>query len=151
MASHTRRCWIFILALAVSSLALASTLEAVVDGMEVHLGLMAAERLRGYPRDSVEGTMHGGVPKGSGYYHVNVTLFDAATHAAIGDARVEVELDQAGSAHERRSLEPMSIHGGAGYGQYFRLRGSTPATILVRITRAGSTHATEARFHPQPD
>lgn len=151
MVSHTRHCWILILGLAVSSPALADTLEAVVDGIEVHLGLMAAERLRGYPRDSVEAAMHGGVPKGSGYYHVNVALFDAATHAAIGDSRVEIELDQAGSAHQRRRLEPMRINGGESYGQYFRLTGRTPPTVVVRITRPGSIHVTEAKFRPQPE
>ena len=151
MASPTPRCWIFILGLAVSSLALAGTHEAVVDGIEIHVGLMAAERLRGYPRDSVEGAMHGGVPKGSGYYHVNVSLFDATTRAVIGEARVEVELDEAGSARVRRALEPMSIHGSAGFGQYFRIVGRTPPTLVVRVTRPGSTHVTEARFRPRPD
>ena len=152
MGSPLRSCWILCLGLAATSPALATPNEVVVDGIEVHLGLMAAERLRGYPRDSVEADMHGGVPKGSGYYHVNVTLFDAATRASIGNARVEVELDQPGLETERKPLEPMKmINGGESYGQYFRLIGRAPASVVVRVARPGSSHVTEARFRPQPD
>lgn len=151
MISCTRHCWILILGLAVSSPVLAGPNEVVVDGIEVHLGMTAAERLRAYPRNSIEGTMHGGVPKGSGHYHVNVTLFDATTHATIGNARVEAELLQAGSEPASRRLEPMKINGAESYGQYFHLVGREPPSIVVRIARAGSTHVTEAKFRPQPD
>lgn len=151
MVSPARHCWILALGLAASSPALAGPNEVVVDGIEVHLGLMAAERLRGYPRDSVEAAMHGGVPKGSGYYHVNVALFEAATRASIDNARVEVELDQPGLEHERKRLDPMTINGGESYGQYFRLIGRAPPSIVVRIARPGASHVTEAKFRPQPD
>lgn len=151
MDSWTRLCSISILGLAVSSPAFAGPNEVVVDGIEVHLGLMAAERLRTYPGNSVEAAMHGGVPKGAGYYHVNVAIFDAATHEFIRGSRVEAELGQPGVAHQRKRLEPMTIHGGESYGQYFRLSGREPPTVVVSITRPGSTHVTEATFHPQSD
>ena len=148
---RARNGWILILGLGVLSPAFAVPNEVVVDGIEVHLGLMSAERLRAYPRNSVEAAMHGGVPKGSGYYHVNVTLFDAATHAAIGNASVEAELVQAGTAPARKRLEAMTINGGQSYGQYFRLAGREPPSIVVRIAPRGTTHVTEAKFRPQPD
>ena len=149
MGSLTRHCWILILGLAASSAAAGNPNEAVVDGMEVRIGLVAAERLRAYPRDSVESSMHGGVPRGSGHYHVNVAIRDAATHAFIRGSRVEAQLGQAGLAPERKLLQPMTINGGEGYGQYFRLTGRAPATLVLRITRPGSTHVTEATFRPQ--
>jgi hypothetical protein len=151
MDTRTRNSWILIFGLGVSSPAFAGPNEVVVDGIEVRLGMMTAERLRAYPRGSVEAAMHGGVPKGSGYYHVNVTLFDAATHAAIADASVEAELIQAGAAPVRKHLVAMTINRGQCYGEYFRLAGREPPSIVVRIASRGTTHVTEAKFRPQPD
>jgi hypothetical protein len=151
MASPARHCWILTLGLAATSPAFADPNEVVVDGIEVHLGMMAAQRLRGYPRESVEAAMHGGIPKGSGFYHVNVALFDAATRAPIGNARVEAALEQPGLEGEQKRLEPMKINGADSYGQYFHLTGRAPPVIVVRIARPGTSHVTEARFRLQPD
>ena len=125
--------------------------EATVNGIEIHFGLVPAERLRGYPRDSAEALMHGGVPSGSGYYHVNVTLFDAGNHAQIRDAAVEVQVVQPGVSAQRKPLEAMRSHNAASYGQYVRLTPKTPSDFIVRIRPAGSERTTEARFTPIPE
>src|SRR5450432_1693809 len=129
--------WLWGLALVAGTAAAASN-EVVVDGLRVELGVVPAEQLRGYPRGSVESSMHGGVPKGSGYYHANVSLFDAATRAPIANARVEAEMVQAGT-------------GAVSYGNYFRVMARTPYELTVRIRKAGANHVSEAKFGPQPD
>ena len=128
-----------------------STNEVTVDGVEIHLGLMAADRLRSAAERSAEAVMHGGVPKGSGYYHVNIALFDAATRVALWNATVEVEVDQPGTATQRKGLEPMAINNAPSYGQYLRLTPRTPSTFTIRIRRPGVERTTVARLTPQPD
>jgi hypothetical protein len=142
--------WLWVLALAASNAAAASN-EVVVDGMRVEFGVVAAEQLRGYPRDSVEHSMHGGVPNGDGYYHANVSLLDAATRAPIANARVEAEMVQAGTDAVKKPLEPMTINGAVSYGNYFRVMARTPYEFTVRIRKAGANHVSEAKFRPQPD
>ena len=142
--------WLWGLALVAGTAAAASN-EVVVDGLRVELGVVPAEQLRGYPRGSVESSMHGGVPKGSGYYHANVSLFDAATRAPIANARVEAEMVQAGTDAVKKPLEPMTINGAVSYGNYFRVMARTPYELTVRIRKAGANHVSEAKFRPQPD
>ena len=60
---------------------------ATVDGIRIHLGLASAERMRQFPAGSAEAKLHGGIPSGEGYQHVNVSLFDAASDAAIANRR----------------------------------------------------------------
>ena len=54
--------------------------------MELFFGLIPAEILRGHPSDHEERSMHGGVPRGKGVYHLIVSVFDAKTITRITDA-----------------------------------------------------------------
>jgi hypothetical protein len=114
--------------------------------MEVYLGLMPAEALRAYPKGAPERAMHGGVPAGANQYHVNVSLFDAKSGAAITDARVEVRIDEPGMTNESKRLEPMTIRDTTSYGNYFRLRAKTPYVIGVRVRKSDSAQPVDARF-----
>jgi hypothetical protein len=67
-----------------------------VDGIEIYLGLMPAENIHALPKDSPERTMHGGIPKGSGYYHVNVSLFDESRRQSTTRKSDAVRLAWAG-------------------------------------------------------
>ena len=125
--------------------------DAVVNGIEVNFGLVPAERLRAYPWDSPERLMHGGVPSGTGSYHVNVTLFDAGNHKAISEAAVEVLVTQAGNATQKIPLEHVRSLNPASYGQYVKLLPKTPTTFSVLIRQAGSERVSEARFTPIPE
>ena len=60
--------------------------QKTVGGLKIFLGFTSAESLLAFPADSIERTMHGGVPKGSGYYHLNVSLFDRMSGAPVPDA-----------------------------------------------------------------
>jgi len=120
--------------------------RVTVSGMEVYLGLTPAEALRAYPKEAAERTMHGGVPGGAGQYHVNISLFDAKSGAAITDAQVEVQIDEVGMTSESKKLEPMVINNAAGYGNYFRMRAKTSYLITVRVRKPDSPRPVEAKF-----
>lgn len=118
---------------------------ANVGGMDIYLGFVSAERLRSYPKGSAERSMHGGIPSGKDWYHVNVTLLDQAGHAPITDARVEVRAGKTGPAVATKALEPMAIGRGS-YGNYFRLRPETSYRVTVRVRAPGSPGPVEAEF-----
>ena len=128
-----------------TSSARADAAHKSVGGMDVYLGFIPAEALLAYPKDSPERTMHGGVPKGSGYYHVNVSLLESSSNAPINGARVEVLLEEPGMASESKTLEPMAV-GAASYGNYLKVRTNTPYIVTVRIHKPGSSRMEEARF-----
>jgi uncharacterized protein involved in high-affinity Fe2+ transport len=90
--------------------------------------------------------MHGGVPSGSGYYHVNVSLADAATKALIGDAKVDMSLQEPGGTGVSKTLEPMVINNAPSYGNYFRMRGKSSYVVTVRIRKPGAARPVEVKF-----
>jgi cytochrome c5 len=115
-----------------------------VDGIEIYLGLMPAENIHALPKDSPERTMHGGIPKGSGYYHVNVSLFDEKTRAPINNAQVQMQFDWPGLDSIPVELEPMML--GGSYGKYVKPQPGTSYRITLRIKRPGTTRTVEANF-----
>jgi cytochrome c5 len=120
--------------------------RVTVSGMEVYLGLTPADALRAYPKEAAEKSMHGGVPGGAGQYHVNISLFDAKSGAAITDAQVEVQVDEVGMTSESKKLEPMVINNAPGYGNYFRMKARASYLITVRVRKPDSPLPVEARF-----
>lgn len=123
-----------------------SGMHKAVGGVDVYLGFAPAESLRRFPEDSVERKMHGGVPKGSGHYHVNVSLRDRTSNAPIRDAKVEVQVEQPGMAGETKALEPVVVNNAQSYGNYVKLRPNTQYVITVRAQTPGSASPVQARF-----
>ena len=115
-------------------------------GMQIHLGFVSAENLRRYPKDSPEASMHGGIPSGAGYYHVNVSLIDNASKTAIRGARVETKVEQVGLSSKSMVLEPITFDNVASYGHYFKLSGRTSYRITVRVQKPGSKQVTQSQF-----
>jgi cytochrome c5 len=115
----------------------------VIDGTEIILGVTSAEALR--RRNGATATMHGGVPRGSGYYHVNVSLHDAASHGEIRDAVVEARVASALSGETKR-LEAMQTNDSTSYGSYFRLAGRDAYIVTVEVLRARQARPIQARF-----
>ena len=63
---------------ALASVARSDALHKVVAGTEIDLGVVSAETIRAqHPKPDAESSMHGGIPAGNAYYHVNISLFDA--------------------------------------------------------------------------
>ena len=96
-------------------------LRKSVDGIDIYLGFMPAQKLHALPEGSPERTMHGGIPKGSGYYHVNVSLLDQKSRAPINDAHVQMQFHLPDLTSVTTELEPMAIGPGS-YGNYMKPR-----------------------------
>lgn len=119
----------------------------IVDGTEIYLGIVAAESMRAqYSKGSPESAMHGGIPAGKGSFHVNISLFDSKTRAAISDARVEASVREPVSGGETKPLELVTLNNAKSYGNYFRMSGKNPYAITVRVERPGAPRAIEAQF-----
>jgi cytochrome c5 len=119
----------------------------VVDGIEIYLGIVPAASTRiQQPRGSKEVLMHGGVPRGKDYYHLNVSLFDSRTKAEITDADVEVTAEDLAMGGETKKLEAMVINNTISYGNYFHMPGTNPYRITVHLKRPGTSHFVTAAF-----
>lgn len=118
----------------------------VVGGMDIYLGLISAQALRAEHPQAAESSMHGGIPSDKGYYHVNVSLFDSKTKAPITDAEVRATVSDPVMGGETKALQPMAISSAASYGNYFRVAGTMPRTITVRIKRASVPLPTTVSF-----
>jgi len=120
----------------------------VVGGMEVYLGVLPAETIRArHGAGDPETLMHGGVPSGEGYYHVNISLLDRKTKTEITGARVEARVAEPVMGGESKTLEPIAFNNARSYGNYFRMQGKQPYTITVRISRPGSSRVYEVKFN----
>jgi len=114
-------------------------------GVDIYLGFMPAQKLRALPKGSPERAMHGGVPKGSGYYHVNVSLYEQGSRAPINDAKVRMRFEPLGLNGTVSELQPMTIAAGS-YGSYVKPLTGTTYSLTVRIDKPGATRAIEAVF-----
>lgn len=114
-------------------------------GLDVYFGRVSAERLRAYPANAPEKKLHGGIPSGSGYYHINVSVFEAGTQAPATGASVVLEIEQVGRGSEAKALEPVTLSGGPSYGQYVRLVPKADYVFVARVSRPGAP-VVEATF-----
>src|SRR5438045_235464 len=94
--------------------------HVVVGSFDIYLGVVPVARLRTYPNGTVERTMHGGIPIGPDYYHVNITLANRESHAPVGGATIELRVERPGVSSESKALEPMM--GVGSYGNYVRMK-----------------------------
>lgn len=123
----------------------------VSDGIEFFLGITPAERIRGrFPADSTERTMHGGVPEGEGYYHLNLSLFESDSGEPITNAEVRAHVTGMGGASDK-VLEGMSLYGTYSFGEYFRMPGRDTYTITLRIRRPGTQQPVTESFRYTPE
>lgn len=122
------------------------SLHKSVSGIEIYLGFIPTQMLYSLPKGSPERTMHGGIPKGSGYYHVNVTLYDAKSRAPIDDAKVQIQLKEPGLNFTTTELERMAIGSGS-YGNYTKPEPGSRYVITLRVDRPGATQPVEAKFN----
>jgi cytochrome c5 len=116
-------------------------------GMDIYLGVAPAQSILAYPKESPERSMHGGVPRGPGYYHVNVTVWDHATSAPINDAHVSVRIEEktTGAVSETKRLEPI-VAGTGSYGNYVRMEKDKSYVIAVQVRNPALAAVANARF-----
>ncbi len=107
-----------------------------VSGMDVYLGITVAE----------SAPVPAATPAGKGYYYVNITLRDKSG-AAIKDAQLDARAANPVTGGDTKKLEPNAE---GSYGNVFRMQGSEPYTIAVRIRRPGAPVAAETKFEFRP-
>lgn len=118
-----------------------------VDGIEIYLGIVSAQAMRErYGSGDPERALHGGIPGGIDYYHLNVSLFDSKTRRAITNAEVEASVTEPVAGGETKKLELVSVKGVESYGNYFRMSGKNPYRIVVRIRKPGAPREIQAEF-----
>jgi len=117
-----------------------------IAGMEIYLGVLPAESLRTrHAGSDAENKLYGGIPSGSGYFLVNVTLRDSGTKAEIKDAQVRARVANLMSG-ATKALEPATINNSVSYGNYFQMPGKDAYTVTLQIRKPGAARAIEARF-----
>ena len=135
-----------------AAMANGSSLQRVVDGVAIYLGVLPSEMVRGHPKAHPEGAMHGSVPASERYHHIIVALFNNQSGDRITDVEVKARVEELGHlSPSEKQLEPMTIADTVTYGNYFKLPGKGPYQITVEIRRPGSSRVIEARFeyrHP---
>jgi cytochrome c5 len=119
----------------------------IIDGVEIYFGVTSADLMRKqHPGNDPESAMHGGIPRGSDYYHLNITLLNAETKAAIKGARVEVKVTDPVMGDQVKTLESVTINNTVSYGNYFQLPGKYPYSIAVQIRKPGAVRPIETKF-----
>lgn len=120
--------------------------RATVGGMNIYLGLVPAERIRDYPKESPERAVGGGVPSGTDYYYVNVSLADGNSKQPIANAHVAVEVQEVGLSSQSKNLEPLPAGPGS-YGSYVRMKKNAAYVVTVAVRTPDTLGATKARFN----
>ncbi|MBL8539652.1 MAG: cytochrome c5 family protein [Betaproteobacteria bacterium] len=117
---------------------------------EVYLGVVPAASLAAQQaKRGTKGPMHGSIPSGTDYYHVNISLIDSETKGEITDANVEVTVEDLAMRGETKKLDLIAIGDHISYGNYFQMVGRDPYSIGVRIKRGKSVPvSTKFEFKP---
>lgn len=116
-----------------------------VGGMEVYLGVIAAEVLRARAPGGRE------VPRGKAVYHVNVSLFERDSGAEIKDAKVEMSIEDPVSGVQTKKLDALPFDQATSYGNYFNMPEKLGYKLVATITRPGQSEPVQARFEYRPD
>ncbi|MFM9969374.1 MAG: c-type cytochrome [Burkholderiales bacterium] len=114
----------------------------LIADTDIYLGIRPVEAIPAAQRQ-------GKVPSGQGYYHVNISLFDAKTKSAVTDAKVTLRVADPISG-ETKALEMISANNTISFGSYFRMLGNNAYTITAQIQRPGASGTTEAKFEYKP-
>ena len=137
---------VMLVGFAAESLAVHSEHYKVVNGVEIYLGIVPAEMIRGHGRGHAESTMHGGIPSGGRYHHVMIAVFDNNSGKRIENAEVEATVRELGLSGQRKRLEPMVIANTMTYGNYFSMAAGGIYRIYLQIRLPGVARPLKARF-----
>ncbi|MFG1244430.1 hypothetical protein [Xanthobacter versatilis] len=118
----------------------------VVGDVQIYMGILPAELIRGHPQGHTENSMHGGQPATRGEFHIVVALFDVRSGRRLTGADVSARVSEIGLAGSQKTLNPMQIAGTESYGNYFEMPGSGPFRISLTIRLRDRTQDIKAEF-----
>ncbi|MDH3378549.1 MAG: c-type cytochrome [Gammaproteobacteria bacterium] len=114
----------------------------VIQGVSIYLGIVPVASMRAADRE-----LHGGIPRGKDYYHVNISLQDSETNQQITDAQVELTVHDPITGGQTKDLEITAINESISYGNYFQMTGWDTYSITVHIHRSDGSRAIDANFN----
>lgn len=116
----------------------------LVAGTDVYFGMMRADAVRAA---QVKAGNNGvaAIPKGKGYYHLNVSLTDNQSKAPVKDAQVTMRVSD-GMTTQTKALDPVAANEAVSYGNYFRFDSGSAYNITAQIKRPNVAGTAEARF-----
>lgn len=120
----------------------ASPLHKTIEGADVYLGVIRADRMPAAPGA-------GTPPSGRDVFHVNLSLIDSRTQMPITDAKIKLRVAD-GLRAEERTLDLVAAGQSVSYGGYFRMPNPNPYTISAQIERAGTAGPVELTFDYRP-
>lgn len=120
--------------------------SSVVGDVQIYMGILPAELIRGHPPGHTENSMHGGRPTAHGEFHIVVALFDVRTGLRLTGADVSARVSEIGLAGSQKTLSPMQIAGAESYGNYFEMPGRGPFRISLTIRLRDRTQDIKAEF-----
>lgn len=112
----------------------------ITGGMDVYFGVMPAAAVRAGMQST--GTK---VPSGKDVYHVNISLSDSNSHAAVPDALVTVRVSD-GMTLQTKTLHPVVANKSVSYGEFFRLSSGSAYNIQTEIRRKAGAEPVVANF-----
>ena len=128
-----------------TALAIDTDQRKMVDGLLVYLGVLPAEMIRGHPKEHPDSQMHGGFPEDY-RSHIMVALFDDDSGKRITAANVSARIIGVDVAGPERKLDAMTIEGKRTFGGYFRMPGTGPYRIEIRIRLPKMSNPVKAEF-----
>ena len=111
----------------------------IVDGLAINIGVVPVSQLM--RSDSYERQAHKEAATGA-THHVVVGVTDAKSGAAVGDARVMLELVDPRGSVQRKTLERGDAGGGPDDSGLFRFGWAGAYKLRVSVARAGAAPAT---------
>ena len=99
--------------------------QRIVDGVEVLMGMK---------------------PLKAGLQQLTITLRDANTHAAIGNAEVDASVTNPVMGTDIRRLDRISVGKTVSYAGEFRVSGKEPHVITIQVRRPGNPKLIETKF-----
>jgi hypothetical protein len=113
----------------------------VIDGIEIHLGIVPASTALRDPAVSKHGN------KTHGSHHLLVALTDPASGLRVGAVEVRARVAELGLNGEERQLDPLTMSPSkVSFGNFFFMNGRGPFQITLSIRRSAEAPPIEARF-----
>lgn len=117
------------------------TAPKVIDGIEIHLGIVPANVALKDPVVSKHGN------KSHGSHHLLVALTDPTNGARVSAAEVRARVAELGLNGEERQLDPLTMSPSkVSFGNFFLMNGLGPFQIILKIRRSPEAAPIEARF-----
>lgn len=108
-----------------------------IAGTEIFFGVMPASAIRAsQPAPGQGGITKVSVPSGRDQYHLNISLADARSGAAVADAKVTLRVSD-GMSVQSKTLHAVAANNKVSYGEFFKLASGSAYNVQAQVVRPG--------------